>query len=151
MNPDDASHGDESHRRQNHESVVLIAHIVESLWHHCIAKNGAGAKQLTEESDNDENYGVAKTVADAVEKSRPRAVAQCKGLKATHKNTIGDYESDEHRQLLADVVVVGNEELLHDDNESGYHHQLHNDANGGRNGLANERDDDIGKGKNRCD
>ena len=87
-------------------------------------------------SHNHQDDGVAQAVADAVEERRPGAVVHREGLKATHEDTVGDNQSDEYRQLLAHVIVIGDEDLLHNDNQRGDHHQLHDDADVGGNGLA---------------
>ena len=96
MNPDDASNGDERHRRQNHKAVVHIAEVVERLRNHLESENGARAEEFAEETHYHENNGIANAVADAVEECRPGLVAEGKCLEASHKDTVGDNKSDKH-------------------------------------------------------
>ena len=71
VNPDDAGHNDESHRRENHEPVVDIAMIVAPLWHYLIAQQRAASEQFTEKGHDHEDDCITAAVADAVEKRRP--------------------------------------------------------------------------------
>ena len=143
VNPDDAAHGDQCHRGQNHQTVVLIAVVVAPLRHHLVAEQHARAQQLADEGHNHQDDGVAQAVANAVEERRPRTVVHREGLKATHEDTVGDNQANEYRQLLAHVIIIGDEDLLHNDNQRGDHYQLHDDADVGGDGLAQERNNHV--------
>lgn len=81
MHPDDAGHRDKGHRRQNHETVVLIAPVVETLRHDGITEEGTRAQQLAEEGYDDQYEAIAYAVTHSVEERLPRAVAEGKGFE----------------------------------------------------------------------
>ncbi len=146
MCPDDAADDDEGHGGHGHHTVVDVAVVVAPLGDDLEAKEGAVAEQFTEESDDDEDDGIANTVADTVEERRPGLVHHGEGLQATHKDTVGDDEADVDAELYADVVGEGLEHLGDNGHQRGHHDQLHDDADAVGDGLADEGYNQVGEG-----
>ena len=129
----------------NRFTVVLVAPVVELLGDNLVPEEGARAQQLSEEGDDDQDDAVAYAVAHTVEERLPRLMAQREGLEASHKDTVGNDEPHEDRELFAHLVHIGFEHLIYDDNQCRYHYQLYNDADAVGDGIAQQRDDDVGE------
>ena len=146
MPPDDEADEDEGHGGHNHQAVVLVAYLVEAeLFHDGVAPEGAAAEELAHEAEDDEDDAVAKAVAEAVEDAGSGLLHHGKGLQAAHDDAVGDDETHEDGELLADVVEVGFEHLVDEYDEGADDHQLHDDANAWRDGVPEQRDDEIGE------
>ena len=145
LHPYDASHDDESHRRENHQTVVDVTVVIAPLGYHLIAEQCAAAEQLAEESDNHEYDGISESVAHAVKKCRPGLVAHGERLETSHKDTVGDDKTDEDRQLFGRAVGISLEHLVDNHHQSRYHHELDDDADVGGDGVAYERHYNIGE------
>ena len=72
-------------------------------------------------------------------------MAQREGLEASHEDTVGNDEPHEDRELFAHLVHIGFEHLVYDDNQCRNHYQLYNDADAVGDGIAQQRDDDVGE------
>ncbi len=72
-------------------------------------------------------------------------VGHREGFETPHKDTVGDDESDEYRELFGGIIGVGFQHLIDYDHESGNHYELHDDTDVCRNGVAKKRDDDVGE------
>ena len=144
--PDDEADEDERHGGHNHQAVVLVADAVEAeLLHDGVAPEGAAAEELADEAEDDEDDAVAESVAESVEERGPRLLHHGESLEAAHDDAVGDDEAHEDGELLADVVHVGFQHLVHQHHEGGDDHQLHDDADARRDGVAEERDNEVGE------
>ena len=145
--PDDEADEDECHGRHDHQTVVLVANLVEAeALHDGVAPEGAAAEKLADEAEGDEDDAVAEAVAQAVEDARERLLHHGEGLEAAHDDAVGDDEAHEDRELLADVVDVGFQHLVDEHHEGGDDDELHDDADARRDGVAQQRDDEVGQG-----
>ena len=57
-----------------------------------------------------------------------RRVLHGEGFSATHYDTVGNDQTDENRQLLADAVGIGLEQLVNHDYQRRNDHHLHDHA-----------------------
>ena len=118
--PDDEADEDEGHGRHDHQAVVLVADAVEAEFlHDGVAPEGAAAEELTDEAEGDEDDAVAEAVAESVEETRPRLLHHGESLEAAHDDAVGDDETHEDGELLADVVDVGFQHLVDQHHEGG--------------------------------
>ena len=110
MSPDYTPYENKCHGGHDHHSAVLISVLVAPLGDDTEAHKAAAAQQFAHERYNDENPHVAEAVAQTVQKRVKRTIAHGVGLESSHKNTVGDNQSDIDRQRHADVVGEGLEE-----------------------------------------
>ena len=96
MDPDDASHGDKRHGGKDHQAVVDVAVVVTPLRNDLISQQSAATEQFAEESHDDEDNGITRSVAYAVEERRPRLVRHGEGLQTSHQYAVGDYQADKY-------------------------------------------------------
>ena len=151
LNPNDDANRDQGHRRQNHQVVVLVepsfrdepARGQELHLPHSWQGNGPAAEDFTNDRDGEENPRITHRVADGVKERRTGLVAQRKCLEAAHDDAVGDDQSDEDGELLADVRLEGLQDLVHDDHERRHHHELDDDADSVWDEVAEQRDDDV--------
>ena len=143
MNPDHHSDEDERHGRHGHRSVVQISHFVNTLWQDFKSEQRSSAEQLSHRSHHHEDDAVAESVGETVDKRRPRLVLHGESLQTTHKDTVGDDETNVDREFHADVIDVCLEHLAHDGNEGCHHNELHHDTDARWHGVADERDDEV--------
>ena len=69
MNPDDTADDDKGHRWEQHQRIVGVAEACQ----HVEAKQCARAEELAEEGYQNQDKGVAKTIADAIEEKTSEA------------------------------------------------------------------------------
>ncbi len=107
------------------------------------AEQRSAAEQFSKEGDEHQHQAVTETIADPVEEADPGAVLHRKSFGASHHDAVGDDQADEHRQLLADVVHVGLQDLVDHDHQRRDHRHLHDDADAAGNEVANRTDRQI--------
>ena len=81
VHPYDACHGDQCHRRKDHETVVLISVFIGPLRNHLETKERSATEQLAEESYDNQDYTITEAVAYAVEERSPRTVGAGERLR----------------------------------------------------------------------
>ena len=94
MYPDDAADEDEGHGRHEHHTAVFVAGVIERLRDDLEAQQLTRAEQLAHESYDDQNDGIAQTVAQTVEERIPRVIGHGERLEATHQDTVGDDQTE---------------------------------------------------------
>ena len=92
-------------------------------------------KSSRKKADHQQHDGVAEAVAHRVRGRRRRAVLHREGLGASHDDAVRDDETDEHRELLGDVVDEGLQDLVGHDHQRGDDGQLDDDPNAWRDVL----------------
>ncbi len=144
--PDDEADEDQCHGGHDHEAVVLVAYLVEAeLLHDGVAPEGAAAEEFAHEAEDDEDDAVAEAVAEAVEDAGPGLLHHGESLEAAHDDAVGDDEAHEDGELLAHVVQVGFQHLVHQYHEGADDDELHDDADARRDGVPEQRDDEVGE------
>ena len=143
MYPDYTSQEYQRHSRHCHHTVVYISHIVDSIWQDLEAEQRTTTEELAHTTYQYQNHGIAKTVADTIDEAWPRTVCHGESLKTTHEDTVGDDKSDVDRKLYANIISKGFEHLANDGYQSGNNNELYDNTNTSRNGVADDRDDNI--------
>src|SRR5574344_1756856 len=102
--PYHASQEDERHGRHCHHTVVDISEVINCIGQNLESEERTSAEELPHSTYDDEDHGIAQSVAHTVDETGPGLVYHGEGLKASHKNTVGDDKSHIHRELHAHVV-----------------------------------------------
>ena len=74
-----------------------------------------------------------------------RRVLHGEGFSTTHHDTVGDDQTDENRQLLADAVGVRLEHLINHDYQRRDDHHLHDHTDRAGDLVANDGNEEVGQ------
>jgi len=111
-----------------------------------MAEDGAAAQQLPEKRHGHQDKAVAHPVTQAVDKGFTRRVAHGKAFGPAHNNTVGDDQAHIDRELFGQIIEKGLEDLVHQDNQGRDHRDLDADPHGIGDLVADQADDQAGKG-----
>ena len=67
LEPDDATYDDEGCGGHQHETVVDVTMLVAPCGDYLIAKETTATEQLAQESNDNQNLGIAETITDTIE------------------------------------------------------------------------------------
>ena len=135
MNPDNATDEDECHCRHCHHTIINISGVVCTLGDDLEAEQRATTEEFAEGTDDDKYHGIAKSVSYTVEERRPRLVLHGECLKTAHENTVGDDQTNIHRELHTHIVGERLQYLGHDGHQGCHHDKLYHDADTGYEGV----------------
>ena len=82
------------------------------------------------------------------EETWPRLVHHGEGFEAAHEDAIGDNQTHINRKFYADIIHKGFENLANDGNQGRNHHQLNDDSDARRDGIAYQGDDNVRESRN---
>src|SRR6056297_3194035 len=142
--PDQHADDEERTRRQQHHAVALVPAAFADQRQYLDAEQRAGAEQLAYHGHRDQDDAVAEPVAEAVQEAHADAVLHGERLGAAQHDAVGDDQPDEYRQLAAGVESEGPQRLVHHDHQRGDDGHLHDDADIGRDTVADEAHARIG-------
>ncbi len=132
MSPDYTTYDNQRHSRHYHHTIIHIPATignVPAVGNNLEAKKTAKAKQLTNETNNNQNQGITQTVTYAIQERRPGTVLHSKSLQTTHQDTVGDDKTYVYRKLNADIVYICLQYLTYYSYQSCNNHQLNDNTN----------------------
>ena len=150
MHPNDATHDNQRHRREKHQTAVGIPATlgrIPTLGDNGVSEQRSRTEQFAEKSHDDQNQTVTQSVADTVEECRPRLISQGERLDAPHDDTVGDNQTDIDRKLFRNFENIGFQHLVDQNDQCGDDDQLNDDADPRRHTIAQQRHHQIGKGR----
>ncbi len=144
--PDNQGDEEKGPSRQEHQTVALVPAAVCNQGQHLMAEDRAAAQEFPAKGHCHQDKAVAHAVAQAVDKGFERGVAHGKPLGPAHHNTVGDDQAHIDGKLFSQIIKKGLEDLVYQDNQGGDHRDLDADAHRIRDLLADQADDQAGKG-----
>src|SRR5690554_96427 len=146
--PDGQADDEECARRQQQQAVQDVPATRIHGRQQGYAEQGTGTQQFAEERHEQQHHRVAQAVTDTVHKAQPGAVLHGEAFSAAHYDTVGDDQANEYRQLFADFIGVGFQDLVDHDYQGGNDGHLNDDPDAARNLRTNQGNRQVGESSN---